>query len=96
MKTIGEFVVECHRIVVFGCRNNVEKHECNLCHAHMPTTLIGGIQKNYLNEFGKNWKDIKDMERVCKGLLIEEKQNFTKHIFSLVSSKFLNETYTKR
>jgi hypothetical protein len=43
---------------------------------------------NYLNEFGENWKDIKDMEKVCKGLLIKEKWSFTEHIFNLVSSKF--------
>ncbi len=45
MKTIGEFVVECHRIVVSGRRSDVEKHECNLSHAHRPITLVGGIQR---------------------------------------------------
>lgn len=43
MKTIRKFVVECRRIVVLGHKNDIEKHECNLSHAHMPTTLIGGV-----------------------------------------------------
>jgi hypothetical protein len=32
------------------------------------------------------------MEKVCKGLLIEEKWSFIEHIFNLVSFNFLNET----
>ncbi len=45
MKAIGEFAVECRWIVVSRCKSDVEKHECNLSHAHRPTTLIGGVQK---------------------------------------------------
>ncbi len=31
---------------------------------------------NFLSEFGKNWKDIEDKEKACKGFSIEEKQSF--------------------
>jgi hypothetical protein len=52
--------------------------------------------KKFLSELGKNWKDIEDNEKVCKGFLVVDKRSFIEHRFSLISSKFLNETYTKR
>jgi hypothetical protein len=48
MKTIREFAMECCRSVVSRHRSDVGKQECNLSHAHMPTTLVGGVQKKFL------------------------------------------------
>jgi hypothetical protein len=48
IKTIRKFVVECHRIVVLRHKSDVEEQECNLSHAHMPTTFVGGVQIIFL------------------------------------------------
>jgi hypothetical protein len=48
IKNIKFFVVECRWIVVSGHKNDVEEQECNLSHAHMPITLVGGVQIIFL------------------------------------------------